>query len=226
MADRIGLLAGAIIFLTLLLYGVSRAPEDVLQRLGIVVGVVTFLALLWYAWETRLLRRSTEDQTERLLMPLLRLARRNGRLFVGNSGPGIARYIRLQPIHYVNPAGDVITCKFRPIFALATEKEDELIAEITRMEAGDTAPKELKPERLAHVLEIASFGTRGWTQNLYFLDTRGRAHEVDFRWQNPDRPVGAVGLGDQEPQAVSIRPVQTIPDPLQPVEIRGISRMP
>lgn len=225
MGGRIGFLAGVVIFLALLWYGVSRVPEDVLQRLGILVGLVTFLALLWYAWETRLLRRSTDDQTERLLMPVLRLIRRDGRLFVENSGSGIARNLRLQPIHYVNPAEDVITCKFRPVFALAT-KEEELIADITRMEAGDVAPKELKPERLAHLLQIASFGTRGWMQSLYFLDTRGRAYEIKFRWQNPDRPVGAVGMGNQEPQAVNIRPIQTIPDPLQPVEIRGISRMP
>jgi len=223
---RIGILAGLIIFLAVLGYGLYRIPEDSLRRLEIFVGVITFLALLWYSWETRQLRQSTDAQTEALLMPVLRLTRRDGRLFVKNSGHGIARDVRLQPIHYANLAGDVITCGFRPVFALATEEEDELRAGISRLEVGEDAPKDLKPERLADVLEIAGFGPRTWTQKLYFRDTRGRAHEINFQWENPDRPVEAVGMGNQEPKATDIRRVKTIPDPFEPVEIRGISRLP
>ena len=58
------------------------------------------------------------------------------------------------------------------------------------------------------------------------MDIRGRVYEVEFQWRNPDRPMMAVGMGNQEPKAASLRQVKTIPDPLEPVEIRGISRMP
>src|SRR2546426_1537124 len=225
-ARWIRMLASLAIFLALLVYGVYRASEDSLRRLEIFVGLITFGALLWYALETRQLRQSTDAQTEALLMPVLRLTRRDGRLFVKNSGHGIARDVRLQPIHYVNLAGDVITCEFRPVFALATQEEEELIAGITQMDVGEDAPKELKPERLPYVLEIVGFGPRTWVQRLYFRDIRDRAHEAEFRWENPDRPVGAVGMGNQQPKAMSVRRVKTIPDPLEPVEIRGISRMP
>src|SRR2546427_1840752 len=113
---RIGMLAGLVIIVALLLwYGMAKAPEPILRRIEIFVGIGTFLALLWYSWETRQLRQSTDAQTEALLMPVLRLTRSDGRLFVENSGSGIARNVRLQPIHYVNWAGDVITCAFRPL---------------------------------------------------------------------------------------------------------------
>lgn len=201
--------------------------EELLRQLNLGVGIATLLALLWYAYETLRLRRATEAQTTQILMPILRLQHQEQRLLLSNIGPGIARSVLMQPIRYVNWAGDLITLEFKPIVALSTGSTEFLQPTIRRREVGEEDFLELGPTRIDDVLE--AFGTgrnTEWLQAIYFCNARGEAYEAEFRWEEPDRPAAVVGLGRQEPRLTDIRPIHSLPRHPQYLELKGVSRIP
>lgn len=198
---------------------------------------LTLIVLAWYAYETMRLRRATEEQTRQALMPVLKVRFSGEEIVMENLGPGIAAKVLMQPIRYLDPAGGMVHCTFRPLFMLSPLKPEAVRPEITRQEpvtrlsledreAQTVTVLDLDPSRLKDLLLAAGYRRERFVQSVYYSDIVGRTYRLPVTWEHPSIQTRSVGLSHPEPASEAPEPVDVFPGSPEPLEIQGESLIP
>lgn len=158
-------------------------------------------------------------------------------IVVENLGPGVAGTVLIQPIHYLDPAGGVVHCSFRPLFMVHPLRPETFRPEISRREPitrtslrsreeHTVTVVDLDPSRLKDLILAAGYKHERFTQMLYFADIAGRTYRLPVAWEHPTIQMRVIGLSHPEPTAGSPERIDSLPQTLENLEIRGESFIP